>query len=333
MPPMHPIDPIPRIIPVVVLVAPDVLLLDLAAILEPLRLANDWARARGANAADRFSVQCVGPKLLAQSSCALSLANIAALPATLPDGAWLILPGSAPGATGYDGALALQCASWLRDVGGQAAMRITVCSGALLGARVGWLDSHQCTTHHDLIERLRAMAPGAHVAQDRIFVVDRTLATSAGITAGLDLMLHLIGGVLGTACELALARDMVVYLRRAGGDPQLSAFLARRNHLHPAVHRVQDAVTADLGGNWTLASMARIAHVTPRHLARLFSQHAECSPAEYIERLRVARARELLLDRKLSVEHAAAQAGFSGAQQLRRAWKTIYGGSPKAARS
>ena len=109
---------------------------------------------------------------------------------------------------------------------------VTICSGALLAARAGLLGRRRCTTHHELLPPLRALAPQAQVIDNRVFVVDGPLASSAGITAGIDLALHLIAEECGEALAASVAEDMVVYLRRSPRDPELSPFLMHRRHLH-----------------------------------------------------------------------------------------------------
>ncbi|VTR45591.1 transcriptional activator FtrA [Serratia fonticola] len=116
---------------------------------------------------------------------------------------------------------------------------------ALLAAQAGLLDGYHCTTHHAVIDRLRQQAPAALVKENRIFVEDRGVFTSAGITAGIDLALHLVNQYCGADRALEVAREMVVYFRRSGDDPQLSPWLRYRNHLHPAVHRAQDVMAAE----------------------------------------------------------------------------------------
>lgn len=130
----------------------------------------------------------------------------------------------------------------------------------------------------------------------------------------------------------AVARNMVVYLRRGGADPQLSAWVSGRNHLHPALHRVQDALAADPVQPWTLDQMARLACTGTRHLARLFHEHAGASPREYLHRLRVAVARELVMQSSLDMEAVAARAGFGSARQLRRVWRKFEANAPSASR-
>ena len=128
--------------------------------------------------------------------------------------------------------------------------------GPAVGAR-GLLSGRQCTTHHNLIETLRALAPDATVLDDRIFVEDGPLLTSAGITTGIDLALYLIEGHFGPELAAMVARRQVVFMRRSGRDPQLSPWLAYRNHLHPAVHRAQDAIAREPARRWSLRRWQR----------------------------------------------------------------------------
>ncbi len=240
-----------------------------------------------------------------------------------------MVPGASQSREAYAGETARRLVAWLARVGPQAAWRMTVCSGALLAGRAGWLEGRACTTHHDLIERLRQANPAAKVLDNRIYVVDRGVATSAGITAGIDLALWAIGEVLGPRGALAVAREMVVFARRAGADPQLSPWLAHRGHLHPAVHKVQDALAAAPAEDWPLPRMAALAHVGERHLGRLFAEHAGISPLHYLQQLRLALAEQLLADVARSVEEVAGAVGFGSAHHLRRVWQREKGGSPR----
>jgi transcriptional regulator GlxA family with amidase domain len=209
---------------------------------------------------------------------------------------------------------------------------VSICSGALLAGRAGLLDGHECTTHFDSCEDLARLAPRAHVVENRLYVEDRERLTSAGVTAGIDLMLHLVGRFTDTACAVAVARFLVVYLRRGGADPQLSPFMEGRNHLHPVIHRVQDAIASDPARVWTLGALSRIAGASPRHLSRLFNDHAGMSVPDYVNRLRIGLARELLGHTRLDMERVAERAGFASTRQLRRAWARVYRTPPSAAR-
>ncbi|HJU38859.1 MAG TPA: helix-turn-helix domain-containing protein, partial [Tahibacter sp.] len=152
------------------------------------------------------------------------------------------------------------------------------------------------------------------------------------VTAGTDLMLHLVGCLLGPAIASSIARHLVVYLRRSGADPQLSPWLEGRNHIHPAVHRAQDAIAADPSHAWTLAELARVASTSARHLSRLFNEHAGMGIPAYVNGLRVALARELIGETRLDMERVAERSGFASARQLRRAWRRSYATPPQAAR-
>ena len=176
------------------------------------------------------------------------------------------------------------------------------------------------------------IAPKAKVLENRLYVEDGERYSSAGITAGIDLMLHLVHQCTDQSCAIAVARYLVVYLRRSGADPQLSPWLEGRNHIHPAVHRLQDTIASDLTKSWTLSQLAKIAGASDRHLSRLFHEHVGMSIAEYSNRLRVAFAQELLRETNLDMEHLAEQAGFSSPRQLRRAWRKVHPTPPREAR-
>jgi transcriptional regulator GlxA family with amidase domain len=170
------------------------------------------------------------------------------------------------------------------------------------------------------------------VQENRVFVEDGPLLTSAGITTGIDLALYLIERHAGAELAARVARRLVVYLRRSGHDEQLSPWLAHRNHLHPAVHRAQDAMAQEPERSWTLAELAERAHVSTRHLTRLFAEHAGVGVLAYQQQLRIARARELLAGGRLSVERVAELSGFSSARDFRRVWQRHEAGAPSEQR-
>ena len=311
-----------------------VLLLDIAGPMEVLRRANVEQNAI------RFNVHYIGSSARAMSSVGIPLGDIAALPASLPPGAMIVVPGSADKiafADEVNQAAVRQderaIVDWLRACVRPGHRVMTICSGALLAARAGLLDGYWCTTHHAECGALAALAPRAKVLENRLFVMDGERYTSAGVTAGLDLMLNVVSSLTGPACALAIARYLVLYLRREGADPQISPWLAGRNHLHPAVHRVQDAILANPAENWTLARLTKIANSSPRHLSRLFNEHAGMNITAYINSLRVALAHQLLISSRLGLERVAERAGFASSRQLRRAWRRSYDTPPAALRN
>jgi transcriptional regulator GlxA family with amidase domain len=320
-------------IDVVFVVLPDTLLLDLAGPAEAFRLANQALHRRGLPPA--FRMRFAGPNPQARSSVGLQLAELEPLPTMLALPTWVVLMGR-PGST--DEVLRVQ-PEWLsaRDwlgrvvgpllVGADAGNNtptptghrlLTVCVGALLAADAGLLAGRAVTTHHELLADLASLAPAAQVQHNRVFVDDGVLLSSAGITAGIDLALHCIQQACGPAIAASVAQVMVVFSRRGPNDPQRSTIHAGRGHLHPAVHRAQDAVCENPGRAWTVHTLADAAHVSPRHLARLFVEHAGVSPREYVEQVRVALASHAVA-RGVPAKQAAASAGFGNDRQWRRA--------------
>ncbi len=317
-------------IEVLFLVMPETLLLDLVGPAEALRLANQQLEARGRQAAFSLRYVCAQPEVT--TSIGLQLTQLEPLPTQLPPGAWVVLLGR-PGLkeslptlqrNGWLGAR-----QWLSTVVAPALARgtpagaaphrlLTVCVGTLLAADAGLLGRRTVTTHHEHLEALAALAPQAQVCANRVFVVDGPIWSSAGITAGIDLALHCIGDVCGDAVAAAVAETMVVFQRRGADDPQRSPLLDGRNHLHPAVHRVQNAVCERPGHDWDVPALAAVAHVTPRHLARLFKEYAGVSPRDYVERIRSGLA-EQAIARGLPTAKAVEIAGFGTDRQFRRA--------------
>jgi transcriptional regulator GlxA family with amidase domain len=223
--------------------------------------------------------------------------------------------------------------AWLQTTIRPEHKLISICSGALLAARAGLLDGRACTTHYSCCAELAVLAPKAKVLEDRLYVEDGECYSSAGITAGVDLMLHVVGELTDESCAVAVARYLVVYLRRNGADPQLSPWLDGRNHIHPAVHRVQDTIAADPTKRWTLSKLAKVAGAGNRHLSRLFNENVGMSIKDYSNRLRVALAKELLSQTRLDMECVAERVGFGSSRQLRRAWRNIYATPPRQARN
>lgn len=329
------VNPQTRRIPVYVVLPPQTMLLDVAGPLEVLRMANREQQAI------RFDVRYVGPARSVLTSIGLTATGVEPLPRALPEEAMVVLSGDVEQVMMPGGLLGgndksegnAAIVEWLRTTIQPGHMLVTICSGALLAARAGLLDGYACTTHHACCTDLAQLAPQARVLENRLYVEDGKRWSSAGVTAGIDLMLHLVSRLADRSCAARIARYLVVYLRRSGADPQLSPWLEGRNHLHPAVHHVQDAIAADPARPWTLRTLARVAGASSRHLSRLFHQHAGMGIADYKNRLRVALARELLTQTRLDMERVAERAGFGSTRQLRRAWRRLYPTAPRHARN
>lgn len=322
-------------IDVLFIVPPRSLLLDIAGPAEAFRLSNQHLIRGGGE--PRFRLRFAGPRAQCESSVGLQVADLEPLPSTLRSPTWVVLVGQPTAAIAKPDSMTIATGHWLAHtlaplLASNAHHRlVTICSGSLIAARAGLIGTRRCTTHHELLAELHSTAPAAQVVDNRVFVVDGSLASSAGVTAGIDLALHLIASTCGDSVVAAVAKDMVVYLRRSPHDPELSPMLAHRNHMHPAVHRVQDAVCADPSHEWTMDSLAEVGHVTQRHLLRLFTAHAAVSPLAYLQAIRLERAKQTL-SRGASVTRAAQEAGFSSDLQLRRAWRQRFTGTPAAQR-
>jgi len=298
-------------IPVWFLTLPGVMTLDLTGPAETLKLAD------GA-----FSLHYIGPDETVLSSTDMAISRIQPLPETLPPGSLLVVPGVQDSSVWFDTPQAIAARNWLMRIQPAIHARhitlICVCSGSLLAARAGLMHGVECTTHHEVIARLKSAEPAAIVRENRIFIEDRGIWTSAGITAGIDLSLHLINRLCGSQMALNVAREMVVYFRRSGDDPQLSPWLRYRNHMHPAIHRTQDLLIQQPEQEWSLDDIAERVHVSARHLTRLFRQHLGISVREYHEQLRLAIVQQRRQQGEGN-EQAALAAGFSSSRQLRRA--------------
>lgn len=299
---------------------PGSLILDWAGPAEAFRIANQMQVARGEP--PRFELRFVGPQPEPETSVGIRVAGVAPLPSSLPSPSWVILVGM-PGRK-FDPlqAGAPETIRWLRGLApGQGGLRlVTICAGALLAAHAGLLRGRRVTTHHQHLDELRGLDAGCDVVANRVLVLDDPVASSAGITTGIDLALHLIAQECGGPVASQVAQAMVVALRRGPQDPELSPFLAHRNHMHTALHRVQDAVSAEPQAGWSVPRMAQVAHTSPRHLTRLFLDHAGTAPLAYLRRIRLAVARAALESGR-SVGQAAELAGFSSDTQLRRTWR------------
>jgi transcriptional regulator GlxA family with amidase domain len=326
----------PGLIDVLFVLPPHTLLLDAVGPAEAFRLANDHREARGLP--PRFRLRFCGPVANPPTSIGVSLSEVAPLPPELERPTWVVVAGQPSTHLGQATPADVATARWLsqrltRELADPATPHrlLTICSGALVAARAGLLNRRRCTTHRECLAELRALAPRATVIDNRVFIVDGPVATSAGITAGIDIALHLIADECGEGLAASVGEDMVVYLRRSPRDPEQSPYAMYRRHLQPTVHRVQDAVIDTPEREWTMASLAAVGHSTERHLLRLFLKHARVSPLDYLRSIRLERARQAL-ENGTTVTRAAEVAGFTSGLQLRRAWRREWGGSPRDAR-
>ncbi|WP_332877395.1 GlxA family transcriptional regulator [Massilia sp. S19_KUP03_FR1] len=219
---------------------------------------------------------------------------------------------------------------------GAAAPRIprltSLCSGAFFLAAAGVLDGKRATTHWGVADRLQADFPAVDVDADAIFVRSENVWTSAGVTAGMDLALALVEQDYGRELALEVATEMVVYLKRPGGQSQFSAHLLSERTTKPNIRDVQSWILENLHEKLSVAQLAAKAMMSERHFARVFQQEAGLSTQAFIEASRLERATQLLAEVALPLKSVAARAGFSDEAHMRRVFLKKMGIAPKVYR-
>lgn len=206
----------------------------------------------------------------------------------------------------------------------------SVCSGAFLLAEAGLLEGRRAVTHWAYCEQMASLYPGVSVDPDPIFIRDGNVFTSAGVTAGIDLALALVEDDLGPEVALEVARDLVVYARRPGGQSQFSVQLEQQIAATPPLRDLQGWIAENLDADLSVAGLAARVHLSERHFARLFRAEFGSTPADYVERARVERARQMLESgAPAGVETVALACGFAGPEVMRRAFQRRLGVSPR----
>ncbi|MEV6264774.1 GlxA family transcriptional regulator [Streptomyces sp. NPDC051784] len=240
---------------------------------------------------------------------------------TAPD--LLVVPGG-DGTRDPDPALI----DWLRVHAPEAGQLVSVCTGALLLAAAGLLDGHRVTTHWSVCDTLARRYPAVEVDPDPVYVRDGKLATSAGVTAGIDLALALVEEEHGRDVALAVARHLVVFLRRPGNQAQFSAQLAAQTAVREPLREVQHWVTGHPDADLSVESLAARARLSPRHFARAFQAETGLTPGKYVERVRLEHARRLLEDTADGVTGISRASGYGTPEAMRRAFVRTLGTAP-----
>ncbi|MFF4250089.1 GlxA family transcriptional regulator [Streptomyces sp. NPDC001663] len=237
----------------------------------------------------------------------------------------LLVPGGeGTRRTGRDARLT----DWLREHGPRAERLVSVCTGALLLAEAGLLDGRRATTHWAHCAKLARDHPAVEVDPDPIYIRDGQVATSAGVTSGIDLALALVEEDLGRETALALARHLVVFLRRPGNQAQFSAQLAAQTARREPLREVQQWITEHPSGDLSVESLAERAALSPRHFARAFQAETGMTPGRYVDRVRLEHARRLLEDTADGVEEISRASGYGTPEAMRRAFVRTLGAAP-----
>lgn len=218
--------------------------------------------------------------------------------------------------------------AWLRARANQTRRIASVCTGAFVLAESGLLDNHRATTHWLAADRLKQKYPHVTVEPDTIYVKDENVYTSAGVTAGMDLALALVEEDLGREIALAVARMLVLFLKRPGGQSQFSTLLHAQGTEGKRLRPLLSWLTENYRKPLTVEEMAAQAAMTPRTFARVFLAEAGVTPARFLERIRMEHAVRLLETSDMSIDTAARECGFTGCEQLRRVFLRHLGITP-----
>src|SRR5947209_4974168 len=210
---------------------------------------------------------------------------------------------------------------WLRKIAGRVRRIGSVCTGAMLLARAGLLDGRRATTHWNWCHVLIKRAPRADVDPNPIFIRDENVYTSAGVTAGMDLALALVEEDYGSHLALQVARNLVLYLRRPGGQSQFSAALSLQATDRKPLRELETWVLDNLNKPLTVPVLAQRVSMSPRNFARVFNEEMKTTPAKFVERLRVEAARRRLEESQNSMEMIATECGFGNVNSMRNVFQ------------
>lgn len=212
-------------------------------------------------------------------------------------------------------------ANWLRQAEPYARRVVSICGGSLLLAESGLLDGRKATTHWQLLDVLKTGFPNVKVDEDSIYTRDGKIWTSAGVSAGFDLTLALIEEDYGFQHARSVAQDMVMFLKRPGGQSQFSRYVVNQAVQPGPVRDLQVWILENLAENLTIDSLASRVSMSPRNFVRVFTRETGTTPAKYVEAARLDAARALLEQSPLRIEQVATITGFKNVLKMRRAFE------------
>jgi len=222
---------------------------------------------------------------------------------------------------------------WVRSAAKRSRRVTSVCSGAFVLAQAGLLDGRRATTHWEWCDTLAAMFPSIEVERDAIFVADGPVYTSAGVTAGIDLALALVEEDLGPEAAREVAQQLVVFLRRPGGQSQFSAQIATAPAERDSLRELQAWIAANPADDLSVPALAERSAMSERNFARAFRRETGMTPGAYVESVRVEQARIALEGSDAQIESIAQHCGFGTVETMRRAFHRRLGVGPAAYRS
>jgi transcriptional regulator GlxA family with amidase domain len=303
---------------VVIVAYPDVQLLDVAGPLEVFDLAT------------RFRPSCYRVEVVtADGRPFVTTSGLSITPHRSISGVGAVDTVIVAGGNGTVAALGdADLIGWLTERAADSRRVASVCSGAFLLAQAGLLDGRRATTHWSVCDELARAFPRTQVEPDAIYVRDGKVATSAGITAGMDLALALVEEDLGRDIALEVARWLVLFVRRPGGQSQFSTQLKAQAAERAPIRELQTWIVEHAAEDLCVAKLADRVAMSPRHFARVFTRETGVTPAVYVETVRVDLARRLLEETGMGLDVVAQASGFGSVETLRRAFHRTLGVAP-----
>ncbi len=303
---------------VAILVYDGVQSLDVTGPLEAFAIANRLLRDRAAAAPPAYVIDIIAPAagVVTTSSGLRLVAERAYRDVRVPIDT-LVVAGGDVSAVIADRPLL----RWLARASGRVRRLASVCTGAFLLAEAGLLRGRRATTHWVATTGLAQRYADLTVEPDALFVRDGHIYTSAGVTSGIDLALALVEDDLGHAVALQVARWLVVFLKRPGGQSQFSSHLAAQAAASGPLGDLPQWIVANLAADLSVERLAARAAISPRNFARIFRRETSQTPAKFVERARLDNARRCLEDGGLGLEEVASRSGFASAEQMRRTFR------------
>ena len=312
---------------------PQAMSLDITGPMQVFATANDVRQRQGMPPWYRLSFAALHAGAVTLSCGLQMLASESLQSLALDANSTLLLPGG-------DGVEQIQhdesLRQWLQQIEPQVMRLGSVCSGALILARAGLLQGLNATTHWCRLQQLSEIDASITVDGDRLHTYDPEhprhahIFTSAGVTSGIDLALHLVEADLGRAMALAVAQHLVMFIRRPGGQAQFSPLLSAETQHAPRLGQLLEWIPSRLGEDLSVEQLALQACLPPRTLARVFQRELGTTPARYVERVRLAAATALLSQQQASVATVARLCGFGHPENLRRSFHKTLSISPQA---
>lgn len=316
--------PKPRTVEIVIF--PDVQLLDVAGPLQVFAAANDVADGEGQAQPYRLRTTAQTSPIVSSSGLALVVTPLSKIDQPIDT---LIVAG---GAGVHAAAENLGLVQWLSHRASLARRIVSICSGAFLLGAAGLLDGKRVATHWKLCGKLAALFPEAQVEVDPIYINDGAIWTSAGVTAGIDLALALVEEDLGHAVELAIARDLVVFLRRHGGQAQFSDHLVLQGS-HRDFAQLHSWIAANLVTDLSVTALAARTGMSERSFVRHYKAKTGGTPARAVEKIRLEAARIMLMSKRVPISTIALDCGFGTEETMRRSFLRHFEASPRAYRA